>query len=184
MDSLVRNCPACDKELTYFSKGNLSRAIKSKSKCKKCSVTINRRGYCKTPTWTGKTLSIEHRRKISKSETGKIESYDTKRKKRIAHIIRLQNRHNQVYPNYNPGACNLIDDYGKQHGYTFQHAENGGELHIKELGYFVDGYDVKKNVVIEVYEPGHKNLKKQKKDLVRKQEISEHLKCEFIELWI
>jgi hypothetical protein len=72
----------------------------------------------------------------------------------------------------------LIDKYGKDYGYNFQHAETGGEFHIKELGYWVDGYDSEKNVVIEYYEPCH--MSKQSKDLQRQREITELLGCEFI----
>jgi hypothetical protein len=85
-----------------------------------------------------------------------------------------------MQPNYNPTACKIIDEYGKQNGYNFQHAENDGEYQIKELGYWVDGYDKEKNVVIEYYENYHK--KQLQKDKRRKQEIINLLNCKFIEL--
>jgi len=83
-------------------------------------------------------------------------------------------------PNYNPYVCKVIDEYGLQHGYNFQHAENGGEF--KVLGYFVDGYDKKKNTVIEVLEKYHSNPKQQERDVMRKKEITECLGCKFIEV--
>ena len=58
--------------------------------------------------------------------------------------------------------------------------ENAGEYHIKELGYWVDGYDKNKNVVIEYYENAHKY--KKERDEQRKQEIIDFLDCKFIEL--
>jgi hypothetical protein len=61
-----------------------------------------------------------------------------------------------------------------------QHAENGGEFHIKELGYWVDGYSKEKNIVLEYYEPFHQN--QVERDKRRKQEIIEHLRCQFIEI--
>lgn len=127
---------------------------------------------------------MAHRKKISESEKGKQESNETKCRKRLAHIRRLQKRHTNVYPNFSEQACQLIEEYGQQHGYHFRHAMNGGEWYIDKLGYWVDGYDNEKNVVVEVYEPAHNNLRKQKHDAKRKQEIISHLKCEFIELWI
>jgi len=102
---------------------------------------------------------------------------------RLSAISRIEQNKlngNQLNPNYNPEACKIIDEYGKKHGYNFQHAENGGEHHIKELGYFVDGYDKEKNVAIEYYEKAHKNQKE--RDKKRKQEIIDKLDCEFIEL--
>lgn len=63
-----------------------------------------------------------------------------------------------------------------------QHAENGGEYHIKELGYFVDGYSKEKNIVIEYYEKFHYSESKIKRDLKRQQEIVNVLKCEFINI--
>jgi hypothetical protein len=120
-----------------------------------------------------------------KVNEGKKHSKETIEKQSISH------RHNRAkwvidniqFPNFNPKACQLIEDYGKEHGYNFQHALNGGEYHIKELGYWVDGYDKEKNVVIEYMEKSHLSSKKKEKDLKRKEEIISLLKCKFIEIW-
>lgn len=108
-----------------------------------------------------------------------------KKKNRIALIKKIENNV-QIFPNYNPDACKLIDEYGKENNYNFQHAENGGEFHIKKLGYWVDGYDKKKNIVIEIDEASHfdtdGNLKE--KDIKRQKEIMNFLGCEFIRLKI
>jgi hypothetical protein len=108
---------------------------------------------------------------------------------RLKAIKRLeQNRFNgnQMYPLFNPLACQKIDEYGQQNGYQFQHAMNGGEHFIPDLGYWVDGYDKKKNIVIEVDEHHHfdidGNLKE--KDVIRQKEITSLLKCKFIRLII
>jgi hypothetical protein len=85
-------------------------------------------------------------------------------------------------PNYNPYACRLIDQYGLEHGYKFRHAENGGEVYLKEIGYWLDGYDNEKNVAIEVNERRwHTNKERDEK---RKTEIIKHLNCKLIEIWI
>ncbi|MBC8428318.1 hypothetical protein H8D04_00400 [bacterium] len=137
----------------------------------------------------GNPLSNEHRNKISKGVRlahikGKFSGNDTKLKQRNSAINRIENRNGQVIPNYNPEACKIIEQYGKEHGYNFQHAENGGEYHIKELGYFVDGYDKEKNVVIEYDEKSHfnENGKLKSKDVNRQTEIIEYLKCNFIRI--
>ena len=84
---------------------------------------------------------------------------------------------------FNPRACHIIEEYGKEHGYNFQHALNGGEYYIKELGYWVDGYDKEKNVVIEYQEKHHNQNKNKEKDLKRKEKIVSLLKCKFIEIY-
>jgi predicted DNA-binding protein YlxM (UPF0122 family) len=109
---------------------------------------------------------------------------ETIRKMRVSTIENIRKKKGQAYPKYNPDACELIEEYGDEHGYDFQHAENGGEYHIKELGYWVDGYDPKENVVIEVDEPHHFNEdgKLCERDRRRQQEIEEHLNCKFIRI--
>ena len=57
-------------------------------------------------------------------------------------------------PMYNVKSISIIERYGKENSYNFQHAENGGEVQV--IGYFVDGYDKERNVVIEYYEKHHK----------------------------
>jgi len=161
-----------------MSKSQKKRFLK-KDECKKLSEA--QKGE-KNHNY-GKKRSEETRRKISEAEKGKTLTQETKRKMRIAAIKRIERKHGQVHPNYNPEACRLIEEYNEKHGYNFQHAENGGEFHIKELGYWVDGYDAAKNVVIEVDESHHyKDDKLKEKDIQRQQEIEEHLDCEFIRI--
>jgi hypothetical protein len=54
---------------------------------------------------------------------------------------------------YNKHAIQYIEAYGKEHGYNFQHAENGGEVRI--LNYYVDGYDAENKVIFEYNESYH-----------------------------
>jgi hypothetical protein len=131
--------------------------------------------------------SMEYKKLRSKVMTGRIFSDEHRRKLRLANIKRISEikfNGGQLIPGFNPNACKLIDEYGKQHGYNFQHALNGGEYYIKELGYWVDGYDKENNVVIETDEKHHfdfyGNLRE--KDVNRQKEITEYLKCKFIRL--
>lgn len=114
---------------------------------------------------------------------GKKHSPSTKRKQRLKRIESLNNKH-PLFPGYNPFACQAIDQFGKENGYEFQHAENGGEYFIKELGYWVDGYDKNKNVVIEYDEAHHfdKNGKLRGRDVERQKEIEEYLQCTFLRI--
>jgi hypothetical protein len=89
------------------------------------------------------------------------------------------------FPRFNHKACELIDIYGKEHGFNFQHALNGGEFHIKELGYWVDGYDKEKNVVIEIDEKyNHCRKGAAERDEKRQREIENFLGCTFIRIKI
>lgn len=147
---------------------------RSHSECLKIAYEENRRS---PPQQTGK----EHPR------YGKTVSEETRKKQRKSAIKRLKRRHgNQLQPNYSLEACKLIEEYGEKHGYNFQHAENGGEYHIKELGYWVDGYDKEQNVLIEVDEAYHynQNGELRDKDKRRQRKIEEHLGCEFIRVRI
>lgn len=89
-----------------------------------------------------------------------------------------------ISPRYNPEACKIIENYGKENGYNFQHAENGGETFVKGVGCFLDGYDKDKNVVIEFYERFHYNINGElkSKDLRRENDIIKFLKCSFIRI--
>lgn len=98
---------------------------------------------------------------------------------RVGIINNIKNRVGQVMPNYNISSIPIIEQKADELGITdLQHAENGGEYHIKELGYWVDGYSKEKNIVIEYYEKSHKN--NIERDLRRQNEILNLLKCKFI----
>ena len=122
-------------------------------------------------------------RSISEVMRNRPVSKETSRKLRLIHINRVSlayfNGH-QITPIYNKNSIFHIEKYGNENGFSFQHAENGGEYSIKELGYWVDGYDKNKNVVIEFDEKYHN--KQIIKDNKRQNEIIEHLKCDFIRL--
>ncbi|MCK9445483.1 hypothetical protein M0Q50_01150 [bacterium] len=86
----------------------------------------------------------------------------------------------QLVPNFNKDACKLFDDISLKEGIHIQHAMNGGEFYIKELGYWVDGYDKENNIVYEFDEKHHNN--KLEKDLIRQIEIQNKLDCKFIRI--
>jgi len=148
--------------------------------------------YCCSKNWA---CCPEVRKKNSKTNSKKQKgknnarfgvkvSDETRRKIRLGNIRDLQNKHGQIFPNYNKKACEMIEKFGKENGYNFIHAENGGEFHIKELGYWVDGYDKDKNVVIEVDEEFHFDYDGNllDSDVRRQKEIEEFLHCKFIRI--
>ncbi len=193
--NFIRKCPDCEKKLQYSRKDHLREAIQNKVLCKSCAQTgrmfsnehkrnlgESLKGNKNGKGNLGKIRSEEHKRKLSEINSGKTLSDETRQKMRLSAIARIEQNHGVIFPNYNLKACKLIEEYGKQNGYNFQHAENGGEFHIKKLGYWVDGYDVEQNVVIEIDESHH--VRQQEKDKQRQQEITEHLGCEFIRIKI
>jgi hypothetical protein len=172
--------------------------IKAKRKLQGCSDETRKK---MSETATGKIVSDETRKRMSESFTGRVYSDKTRKnmsesrksyfenmnddeyvkycKNRRLTSIKYWKTKFEVYPNYNKSSIPIIEAKAKELGITdLQHAENGGEYHIKELGYFVDGYSKEKNIVIEYYEKFHtSNIKK---DMNRQQEITNLLKCKFI----
>jgi len=110
-------------------------------------------------------------------------SEETKIKIRLATLNRIKETKlngGQPYPAYNINSIKYIEKYGKENNYIFQHAENGGEHYIDNLGYWVDGYDNENNVVLEFDESYHN--KQKEKDSIRQIQIINHLKCKFIRI--
>lgn len=110
-----------------------------------------------------------------------------RQKMRLYAINKIQDLKNNglpIYPAFNKDACRIINEFGQKYNYKFMHAMNGGEFFIKELGYWVDGYDKDRNVVIEIDENHHftKEGNLSENDIRRQKEIEEFLKCKFIRL--
>lgn len=124
----------------------------------------------------GMIFSQEHCNNISIGKIGCYHTPESKNKIRSKAVKRwMEDSRFGFQPNYNRYAIKLIEEYGKKHGYNFQHAENGGEYLFKDLGYFVDGYDKEKKIVIEYYEKQHKYTTK--RDCERQVEIEKHRDC-------
>ena len=83
---------------------------------------------------------------------------------------------------YNKKSIPIIEQYGKDNGYNFRHAEAGGEYQIPNTTFFVDAYDAEKNVVLEYDEPYHFRAVQLKKDIQRQDFIGNLLKCKFIRI--
>tara|TARA_S200002703_G_C3723448_1_gene222253 strand:- start:17 stop:766 length:750 start_codon:yes stop_codon:yes gene_type:complete len=114
---------------------------------------------------------------------GKVHTTDTKKKMRLSAIETIKNSKGQCFPRYNKNSIKIIEDFGEKNNFKFQHAENGGEFFIKELGYWVDAYDKEKNVVLEIDEPRHfTNGKLKHKDILRQSEIENYLGCRFFRI--
>lgn len=120
--------------------------------------------------------------RISESLKGRVFTDNHKLNLRLSSIEyikrKLELNGGKMVPHFNIYACQLFDEISKIKNINIQHALNGGEYYISELGYWVDGYDQKNNVVYEYYEREHR--KSIEKDFIREIEIKEYLKCDFI----
>ena len=120
-------------------------------------------------------------KKVGDAHRGISKSVNHRKNMRISALNNIAERIGQVMPNYNRSSIPIIEAKANELGITdLQHAENGGEFYIKELGYWVDGYSKEKNIVIEYDEPHHK--RQVEKDMIRQTEIVELLECKFIRI--
>ena len=193
-------CPECGKKTEYAGKGSLDRAVKGKRLCNSCKFLGERSVWYNThethPCF-GRKLCEETKLKISKGNKGKKRTEEqnkrngdvrrgiplkpeTKRILREKVIERCKFFNGKWHPSYNKKACEVIEELNKNGNYNFQHALNGGEYQF--CGYFVDGYDENRNVVIEIDEDHHydNNGNLKPKDIERQKEIIENLKCKFL----
>jgi hypothetical protein len=142
----------------------------------------------KHPTW--KVNASNAMKRIRADHWGTVNPMDNPEsvhKIRIKRIEEIKNKsvNGQLIPNYNPSSIPIIEAKARELGITdLQHAENGGEFYIKELGYWVDGYSKEKNIVIEYDEPHHfdENGNLKSRDVIRQKEIEEYLQCVFIRI--
>lgn len=89
----------------------------------------------------------------------------------------------QIIPGFNKKACEIFDKISKDKNIHIQHAMNGGEYYVKELGYWLDGYDIENNVAYEYDEKSHfVNGQLKEKDRIRQLEIENFLRCKFIRI--
>ena len=149
--------------------------------CKNIYAGLKAKEKGTIPIFYGKEHPMFGSKRVSPME-GKRHSKKAKIKMRLSRIRFLNERFGGgICPTYNPIGCRIINEYGQKHGLHFRHAESGGEFFVKGLGYWVDGYDEKKNVVIEYYEEYHKYQKEH--DNERRKSIMKTLGCKFIEMW-
>ena len=130
--------------------------------------------------------------RIKNSEAFKLShTSDEYRKKRrlitcnqIINLRKISNNKKTFMPMFNKKACEYFNKLMEEKNINIQHAMNGGEYVIPELGYFVDGYDKENNVVYEFDENYHylPNGELRECDKRRQKEIEDFLKCKFIRI--
>lgn len=141
--------------------------------------------------------SVEYKEKLSnalknsqkRKEVMQSKEYRDLRRKlaceQIQHNLEILGKNDSkrhFIPNFNIKACQYFDKLMVETNTNIQHALNGGEYCIKELGYFVDGYDKENNIVYEFDEAYHNTKKQKEEDLIREEKIKQFLKCKFIRI--
>lgn len=128
----VRICKKCGNVKRYCQKSTFDRANKQNVKCYICLKQETKNKLIRNCPKCNKQLKYSSTRNFNRS----IKSNCMCRSCNGRYTDKSGN------VGYNTTACKFIDEYGKQHGYNFRHALNGGEIMI--AGYFVDGYDKEK----------------------------------------
>lgn len=178
--SLCKKCSKLGKRNPYFGKVCFWKGRVGPNKGKKFGADFKLK---MSKIVKGRKHTKRSKIKMSLSNIGKntwskgrVVSDNTKQKLRLKRIEDLRKK--GIFPgskfskNYNPNACKYFDKINEKHGWSLQHALNGGEITV--CGYYLDGYDKQRNIVMEYDEEYHKNQKE--KDLKRQKIIIEELK--------
>jgi hypothetical protein len=191
INPLAKNtAPYKKRNKTVLKKYGVSNVFQDKVvKNKIKEVNINRYGaysaLCKDSILHDEYLKTI---KLKYGTDNAAKSPEIKKKQRLIRLEQISERlgrNGQITPSYNIKSIPIIEETAKELGITdLQHAENGGEYHIKELGYWVDGYSKEKNIVIEYDEPHHfdKSGNLNNSDIIRQTEIENLLGCKFIRI--
>lgn len=176
-------------------KNKFNHSIESKSKISKNNSRYWKGKHISNETkeklrecFINKKLSESHKENISINNSkywkGKKRSNETRLKIRKS-IIKYKNEIiGNIHPWFNIKACKFFEKLNKKFNINGQYAKNKGEFFIKNLGYWVDFYSKKYNLVIEWNEErGHyNNGKLTKKHKKRQNEIKKELNCIFINI--
>lgn len=193
----VENCLNCNKQLTYQDKycsyhcariGHIhTEEMKLKNSLahlgKKCSdLSKEKHSISLKKAYAEgrhkKTHSEETKNKLSISHLGKTLSEEHKNNIRIGNIKYMQNHENFKCPRIGKNEANILDKQEQKDNCKILR-----QYHLKDIGYFVDGYCPATNTVYEVYEKKHSKKSVQARDLKRQEQIQKLLDCDFKIIW-
>ena len=174
----IRNCPNCNKIITYSDTWYFTDSIKKNRKCTKCKDkrSVTKKYFGKdNPNYKGKMDKLFYNRNCPNCDRIiTYTSYETYRK------AKRNNRGcgcitKTSWACYNSDACRMFDEINRELGWNGQHALRGGERKVSK--YWVDYYEPTLNIVIEYDESWHKYHKNY--DDKRQEEIKKYLGCKF-----
>ena len=190
--SYQRNCPECHKSLCYSSLSSRNKAEKFTKLCKSCShignalsaETKNKLSKLKLGVknpFYGKHHTDETRKKLSKIKKGRL--VDKKINEKVSKSIKLAwedpiKRKNMISGNkwnhtkVDKGQLELIEKWNRL-GFNFT---SNHQIKTENGIFYVDGYDEKRNIVLEYDSPYHIKQKQTEKDLIRQNKIIDILK--------
>ena len=157
MKEYTKLCPKCGVIQTYNHRTGFWYAKKHNTHCRSCVLKGVKRN---TPWMFDRQVSEETRDNLSKSFTN-----ERKCKLRVEKCTRLQRL-----------GVTGREDAGAPEYFESLNASILTDYFLKDIGYYVDGYDIVNNTIYEYDTPYHKRLCRQKKDLVRQNNIIEYFK--------
>jgi hypothetical protein len=162
---IKRFCLICGKQLDSYQESCCSYKCKSKAYKKSGNPFYGKHH---------KKFTIESNRQ---KHIGKKASDETKRKMRISAIAYRKSIDPGWHPSYNKKACEYFRNFDNENMTNGQHAENGGEYYLEELGYYLDYINFDKKLIIEFNERRHyANGKLKEYDRIREKEIKNYFK--------
>jgi hypothetical protein len=192
----VRRCPDCNKEIVYRQQSSYCDAKRNNSICRLCSYSsdsirlkrsLSHKG--KPSGFKGKRHAIESKIQMSKWHIGKIVSNvtkdklsnrivkeETKTKMSIAAKNHWKNPTTRkkmidgskwVNVKLDKGQLELLEKWNRL-GFNF---EPNYKIKIDSDLFYIDGYDIKNNVVLEYDGKYHNRRQQKQKDIIRQQKI-------------
>jgi hypothetical protein len=142
---------------------------------------IGKKGY-----WFGKK-NLKHSKEM-KGILNPMKRFEVKEKhKLISNTLELRKKRRIIMLNY---IKNTYGNFIKNIGKNEQQILDEIELHLNKrivrqysiIGYMCDGYIPELNLIIEIDEGHHNDLKIKEGDLIREKEIKKVMKCDFIRI--
>jgi very-short-patch-repair endonuclease len=167
-------CHQCKEFRKIKSRDHIIRAIKQKHKCDSCAQRLSK---------TGKKLSLNHKTSQSISQKKRYLKSEERIKtsvvvKKAIHIPEIRQKHldalhhsKWIKVRTDKGQIELLEKWNRL-GFSF---EPNVQLRTTKGLFYIDGYDKKRNVVLEYDGKYHSKISQKTKDIMRQNEIIDFL---------
>lgn len=163
-------CPLCKNNRWLKTKENVRRSIKYNKNCNSCAQSINKTGI-KLSDKTKNKMSLSQTKRYSNihermqaSEIAKIAMH--RPDVRIKHINALHHS-KWIKVRTDKGQSELLEKWNRL-GFQF---EPNYQLKTDLDLFYIDGYDINRNIVMEYDGKYHNKTNQRKKDLIRQNKI-------------